>query len=162
MTIEVTRADLEIESHRSAVLELTRDYAMDPMGSGSDLPGDVQSRLIAGLERHPTTMVLLARAEDAFVGIATCFVGFSTFGAAPVVNIHDLHVRLPFRRRGIGKRLLGEVEREARRIGACKLTLEVQEKNEAARSLYSAFGFSEGQYEEAAGMVLFRQKRLLV
>lgn len=160
MSIEVIRADLELEAHRAAILELTRDYAMDPMGSAADLPSVVQARLIDGLRRHPTTMVFLASVDGGFAGIATCFAGFSTFGAAPVVNIHDLHVRSRFRRRGIARSLLAEVEREARRIGACKLTLEVQEKNQPARSLYASFGFGEGQYDEAAGTVLFRQKRL--
>ncbi len=160
MTIEFLKADLAAEDHRSAILELTRDYAMDPMGNGSDLPDEVRARLLDGLERHPTTLILLAKADGAFAGIATCFIGFSTFGAAPVVNIHDLHVRSAFRRRGIARQLLGAVEREARRIGACKLTLEVQQKNRPARSLYAAFGFSEGRYDDGAGTVLFRQKRL--
>ena len=79
MSIEVIRADLELEAHRAAILELTRDYAMDPMGSAADLPGVVQVRLIDGLRRHPTTMVLLANVDGEFAGIATCFAGFSTF-----------------------------------------------------------------------------------
>jgi ribosomal protein S18 acetylase RimI-like enzyme len=56
--------------------------------------------------------------------------------------------------------LLEAVEGEARRLGCCKLTLEVQENNRAALALYGSFGFASGQYEPEAGAVLFREKKL--
>ena len=56
--------------------------------------------------------------------------------------------------------LLEAVEKEARGLGCCKLTLEVQENNHAALALYGSFGFVGGQYEPEAGAVLFRQKKL--
>jgi ribosomal protein S18 acetylase RimI-like enzyme len=56
--------------------------------------------------------------------------------------------------------LLEAVERKARELGCCKLTLEVQENNHVALALYRGFGFENGQYEPAAGTVLFRQKKL--
>lgn len=160
MKIEVLRGNLDDPEHRSAILALTRAYALDPMGGSADLPSAVEERLIEGLRRHPTTVVFLATADGAPVAIATCFVGFSTFGAAPLLNVHDLHVERAFRRQGIGRRLLAEVEREARALGCCKLTLEVNERNEPARKLYAEFGFGEGRFDEGAATVLFKQKRL--
>jgi ribosomal protein S18 acetylase RimI-like enzyme len=85
---------------------------------------------------------------------------FSTFAARRLVNIHDLHVRPEHQGRGIARRLLDAVEAEARAMECCKLTLEVQENNHGARALYERVGFSGGQYEPAAGTVLFRQKTL--
>jgi ribosomal protein S18 acetylase RimI-like enzyme len=112
------------------------------------------------LSAHPTTLVFLALDEDLPVGIATCFAGFSTFSARPVINIHDLHVAATHQRRGLGRRLLEAVEDKARALGCSKLTLEVQEHNHAALALYGRLGFRDGQYEEHAGRVLFREKRL--
>jgi len=56
--------------------------------------------------------------------------------------------------------LLDAVEKEARGLGCCKLTLEVQENNHAALALYKSFGFVSGQYEPEAGTVFFRVKKL--
>ncbi len=116
--------------------------------------------LVDRLQAHPTTLIFLAFDGDQPVGIATCFVGFSTFAARPLVNIHDLHVVLDYRRRGVGRSLLQAVEKKAGELGCCKLTLEVQEENHVAQGLYRGFGFDGGQYEPAAGVVLFRQKKL--
>jgi len=149
----IVEADLSLLQHRAAVLELSRDYARDPMGSGSDLPLAVQESLIDGLRAHPTTLILLAFDADRPVGIATCFFGFSTFAARRLINVHDLHVRAECRGKGIGRSLLEAVEAKARALGCCKLTLEVQEKNLVAQAVYRSFGFSDGG--------LFREKKLV-
>ena len=113
-----------------------------------------------GLRAHPTTLIFLALHQDEAVGIVTCFIGFSTFAARPLVNIHDLHVAKDHRRHGIARLLLEAVETEARRLGCCKLTLEVQENNQTALALYASLGFVGGQYEPEAGAVLLREKKL--
>ncbi len=130
------------------------------MGNGRDLPEAVQKSLVDGLREHPTTLIFLAFDEDRPVGMATCFVGFSTFAARRIINIHDLHVPAEFRHKGIGRRLLEAVEAKARLLDCCKLTLEVQENNRVALALYRRFGFAGGQYQTKAGGVLFREKKL--
>lgn len=158
--IHVVRADLDDSRHQAAILEMTRAYAQDPMGNGRDLAEDVRRALVPGLRAHPTTLVFLAFEGERAVGIVTTFVGFSTFAARPLVNIHDLHVRPEAQGQGVGRRLMDAVEAEARARGCCKLTLEVQENNPRARALYERLGFTGAQYEAAAGAVLFRQKAL--
>jgi ribosomal protein S18 acetylase RimI-like enzyme len=139
---------------------MTRAYARDPMGNGRDLPEDIQRSLVAALRAHPTTLIFLALDRDEAVGIATCFIGFSTFAARPLANIHDLHVAKEHQRRGIARRLLEAVEAEARRLGCCKLTLEVQQNNRTALALYGSLGFVGRQYEPEAGAVILREKKL--
>ncbi len=139
---------------------MTRAYARDPMGNGRDLPDEVRRVLVDKLRAHPTTLIFLAFDNGRPVGIATCFVGFSTFAARPTVNIHDLHVVADQQRRGIGRLLIEAVEAKARALGCSKLTLEVQEKNHPALALYHRLGFRDGQYAAEAGRVLFREKRL--
>jgi ribosomal protein S18 acetylase RimI-like enzyme len=157
---EVVEADLSRPDHQRAVVELTDAYAMDPMGNGQPLAPQVRAALIPGLQRYPTTLVFLAYQGSKAVGIATCFGGFSTFAARPLINIHDLAVLPEHRGQGVGRRLLDAVERKARDLGCCKLTLEVLENNTRARRLYEAAGFAQAVYEEAAGGALFLSKPL--
>lgn len=158
--IETVEADLSRTEHQDAVLELINAYAMDPMGDGRPLAPDVRSALIPGLRKHPTTVIFLAYQGSEAVGIAVCFVGFSTFKARPLVNIHDLAVLPAHRGQGAGRRLLAAVERKARELGCCRITLEVQENNHRARRVYSAAGFEQSVYQEAAGGALFLSKLL--
>jgi GNAT superfamily N-acetyltransferase len=158
----VIEADLGCPEHQRAVLDLVDAYARDPMGAGAPLPADVRERLVPGLRDQPTTLVFLAWRDERPVGIATCFVGFSTFAARPLVNVHDLAVLPDHRGLGIGRELLDAVERRARTLGCCKLTLEVQEENRRARTVYAAAGFAQAEYQaeyqEVAGRVLFLAK----
>ena len=135
-------------------------YAEDPMGNSGPLADDVRQRLISGLRKHPTTIILLAMQAEQPVGIAVCFLGFSTFAAQPLINIHDLYVAHPLRGQGIGKMLLAHVEQEANSRNCCKLTLEVQEDNVRARTAYLAYGFSEPVYAEQSRGSLFLSKNV--
>jgi ribosomal protein S18 acetylase RimI-like enzyme len=159
-TVEIVEADLGLPAHQTAVVEMVDAYAMDPMGNGAPLRPEVKKALVAGLRAHPTTLVFLAWMGPAPVGIAVCFLGFSTFAARPLVNIHDLAVLPAYRGAGIGRLLLAAVERKARALGCCKLTLEVLENNHRARRLYADVGFGQATYQEAAGGALFLAKKL--
>src|ERR1700674_5029873 len=104
--IAIVEADLGDPRHQEAVVHLIETYARDPMGGGKALAEEVRTALIPGLQRHPTTIVFLAWHSVTPVGIAICFVGFSTFLARPLINIHDLAVLSPYRRQGVGRLLL--------------------------------------------------------
>ena len=142
MQLEIREADLTDDSDGAAIIELLNSYASDPVGGGEPLPTDVISRLIPGLRAHPTTVVLLAFDNATAVGLATCFLGFSTFKARPLLNIHDFAVLPEYRGKGVGKSLLAAVEGSAKKRGCCKLTLEVLDDNERAIGLYEHCGFS--------------------
>ncbi len=158
--IEIVEADLQDPAHVYAIVALTAAYALDPMGNAAPLPDEVLQRLVPALRAHPTTMVLLAFRADQPVGIATCFLGFSTFAARPLMNVHDLAVLPAHRGQGIGRALLDAVDQHARQRGCVKVTLEVLENNEPARRLYHAAGFGRATYTEAAGGALFYAKSL--
>ena len=135
-------------------------YSRDPKGAGQPLPEEVKARLIPGLRTHPTTVVLLAFQGERAVGVAVCFLGFSTFAGRPLLNVHDLVVRLDHRGQGIGFALLAAAEAEARRRGCAKLTLEVQDDNDPARRLYARFGFTDFTIGSVDLPTRFLSKRL--
>jgi GNAT superfamily N-acetyltransferase len=160
MQFEVVEADLSRAEHQEAVVELVDAYSMDPMGNGEPLSAEVRRDLIPGLQQHSTTLVFLAYQDGEAAGIAVCFMGFSTFAAKPLINVHDLAVLPAYRGWGVSRYLLEEVERKAREMGCCKLTLEVLENNHRAREVYEAAGFAQVVYQEAAGGALFLSKPL--
>lgn len=142
--IKTRLADFENISDASAIVELIDRYAQDPMGGGKPLPQVVRERMITGIADMPGSFVVLATIGEQTVGCATCFMGFSTFKALPLVNIHDLCVDSDWRNQGVGQHLIQAVAEEAKRRGCCKVTLEVRVDNPAQR-LYERSGFTSGE-----------------
>ena len=155
----VVEADLENPRHQRAVVAMVNTYARDPMGRGQDLPEEVLRDLVPGLQRHPTSLIFLAFDDEVPVGVAVSFVGFSTFAARPLINIHDLAVAPGFRGRGIGRQLPEQVEARARALGCCKLTLEVAAENTLAQELYRTVGFRNIDAGGGGARMWFLEKR---
>jgi GNAT superfamily N-acetyltransferase len=160
MSIRIVQADLSLAEHQEAVLAMVDAYSRDAMGNGKPLDQDVRTRLIPGLRRHPTTLIFLAFDGVQPIGAAVCFIGFSSFAAKPIINIHDFVVLPASRGKGIGRRLLEAVEAKARELGCCKLTLEVMDKNHQAIRMYQASGFERYSLQEEAGVAIFMSKPL--
>jgi ribosomal protein S18 acetylase RimI-like enzyme len=140
MTFNVRLVDLAVPECQTAVIALLDHYSRHAMGSSQPLPDDVKSRLIDGLRSHPMSRVFLAYDGEQAIGIAVCFIGFSTFKAKPLVNIHDLAVHENYRAHGVGTQLIDAVIEFANSFGCCAITLEVRADN-PARKLYAKKGF---------------------
>lgn len=156
----VTRNPYEDSWRRAAVVAILDEYARDPMGGGEGLGEEVKGRLVEELAKRRWIRTLLAEVCGEAVGLLVAVEGFSTFAGRPLMNIHDVAVREAWRGRGVGGALLGEAERWARELGACKLTLEVLEGNEGAQRLYRRLGFVAYQLSEATGRAEFWEKVL--
>jgi ribosomal protein S18 acetylase RimI-like enzyme len=113
----------------------------DPMGGTAPLPQSKAEAVMESLQRHPTAFVLFAAVDMNIVGMAVCFENYSTFLAAPFINIHDLAVLPEYRGRGIGKVLLQQVILDGIHRRCAKVTLEVRGDNIVARALYARTGF---------------------
>lgn len=146
MTVQTRLANLDSAADAASIIAVLDSYASDPRGGGTPLSAEVRARLIPGLKAHPTTRILLAFDGDQAVGLCVGFLGFSTFQARPLLNIHDLAVVPDRRGGGVGRALLTAAEAHARQAGCCKLTLEVQDDNHPARNLYERFGFRDVVY----------------
>ena len=157
--VPVRRAELGDACDAAAIVRLLNAYATDARGGGKPLPDAVLSRLVSGLRLTPASRVWLAFEGSEAVGVCVGFLGFSTFQALPLLNVHDLAVLPEKRGRGIGRALLAAAEADALGEGCCKLTLEVQDDNAPARGLYESFGFRDVRYGDS-GPTRFLGKQL--
>ena len=143
MDVAIIEADYRDQGHCSDIMYLTNSYAKDEMGGAHPLPKEILVRMVEGLRETSNAFTFIAYANKEPVGIANCFIGFSTFEAKKLINIHDLAVIPEYRAKGIGEKLLENIQKRARKMKCCKLTLEVREDN-PARHLYERFGFENG------------------
>ncbi|MCD6280683.1 MAG: ribosomal protein S18-alanine N-acetyltransferase [Deltaproteobacteria bacterium] len=83
----------------------------------------------------PRCKVLSARVDDAVVGYCLAT------DMRDILHVLNLAVHPGFRRRGIAKKLVGEMVSYARSTAKKAVLLEVRVNNLAARSLYTSMGF---------------------
>ncbi|MEM7284166.1 MAG: GNAT family N-acetyltransferase, partial [Pseudomonadota bacterium] len=151
MQIRIRQADYSNPHDMALVIQLLDQYAKDPFGGGEGLSDQTKATLGENLRAFGHAFTLLAFDGDEAVGLANCLRSFSTFKAAPVLNIHDFAVSPLARGRGIGQLLLKEIERIAKDQGCYKVTLEVLSENHPAKNLYKKFGFGDYQLDPSHG-----------
>jgi len=158
--IEIVESNYTADGHEKFIVDLLNDYATDIMGGGTGLSENVKANLVKELEKRDNIHTVLAFIDGNAVGLVISIEGFSTFLCRPLLNIHDVVVSSEYRGRGISKMMLRKVEKIAMRLGCCKLTLEVLEGNEVARSLYKSLGFNAYELDPKMGKALFMEKKL--
>ncbi len=141
--VTIVDADLSRGEHQQALLTMLDAYMRDPMEGGEPPSERVKRELVPGLRAHPACYVFLAYRDGSPFGFSICFLGFSTFNARPLINIHDIFVDSSVRGMGIGAMLLERIEAKARELNCCRITLEVREDNRVARGLYRKVGFDQ-------------------
>ena len=90
--ITVREADLADPEQAAVLVEMFDAYMRDPMEGGSAPSAQVKRELIPGLRAHLACYVFFALRGEKPVGFAICFLGFSTFNARPLINLHDIFV----------------------------------------------------------------------
>jgi len=144
---QILLADLANTKHQAAIVELLDMYCRDQFGDGKPLSEFARANLIPGLVKHGGARVFLAFDGEEPIGVAICLLGFSSFRARSLLNIHDIAVSPSARGQGIGRKLLAAVEADARALGCCKVTLEVRSDNHRAMGLYRSVGFQPSEPE---------------
>lgn len=158
--INIVKVNYRHPKQGADLLQLMQHYAKDPMGGARPLADRVVEQLLPTLASTPTALSLLAYQGESAVGLANCFLAFSTFNCAPILNIHDLVVHSSMRRQGIGQQLLAVATQHAKALGCCKITLEVLSQNLTAREAYIKAGFAPYQLRADTGIAEFWQKLL--
>ena len=141
--------------HCTRLCELVNEYISDPKGGGEILSDRKKLYMLDGLESNPYTIVMFALYKEKIIGYTVAFLNFSTFLAAPSINIHDFFIVSEYRGKGKGKEMLRKINDIANDLKCKKITLEVRKDNEVAQILY----FNEG-YSPTSPKMLFWVKYL--
>ncbi|MFT6122850.1 MAG: ribosomal protein S18 acetylase RimI-like enzyme [Oleispira sp.] len=157
---EILIADYANEFHAAAIVNLMNAYAMDRMGGAEALPESVKQTLVSEMAKVPNAFTVLSLVNGKPAGLINCFMGFSTFKAKPLINIHDIVVISDYRGLQLSQLMLDKVEEIARTRNCCKLTLEVLTGNTVAQSAYVKFGFGAYELDPETGGAIFWQKAL--
>ena len=160
MKYECIRADYGNPEHGSAVISLLNGYACDKMGGGTPLADDVKLKLIPSLKNTASAISILCYQKQQAIGLINAFEGFSTFAAAPLINVHDVYIAPEHRGRGVLELMFEEIDLVAKERQCCKITLEVLSKNHVAKSAYRKLGFEGYELLDESGEALFWQKKL--
>lgn len=86
----------------------------------------------------PSGLLVVARERDSIVGCAGLRLVSERIG-----EVKRLFVAHHVRGRGLGRRLMGELERHAREHGLTRLRLDTRSDLVEARALYAALGYEE-------------------
>jgi GNAT superfamily N-acetyltransferase len=145
LTIVVRRGDPGDHAYIEALGTATAESGVSVIRAVS---GDVAAlafrRLLAFCEQRRQTVVLIAESESVPVGFLILVVDIpDDVTQMPQAFVAYMAVEPIARRRGAGRLLLAEAEREARKLGLPHLSLMVTAGNEPARALYAAVGFVE-------------------
>jgi GNAT superfamily N-acetyltransferase len=92
-----------------------------------------------GFGPEPKFRAIIAEQGGDAAGYALFFEAYSTWTGRGLF-LEDLFVREPFRGHGVGRALLGEVARIARREGCDTIRLDVLDWNESAIKFYKSLG----------------------
>ncbi len=158
MKIKVSSVDYSDSKQADELIYLLNEYASDPMGGGKTLDKYVIDNLVNELSKLPHAFSLMGYVDEIPVGLITCFEAFSTFSCKPLINIHDVMVLKYYRGKGVSQKMLAKVEEIALEKGCCKITLEVLNGNDAAKSSYKKYGFSGYELDARVGRAEFWQK----
>jgi ribosomal protein S18 acetylase RimI-like enzyme len=139
--VTIVDGDLSRVEHQRALVAMLDAFMLDQ--DGEPLSEQAKRDMIPGLRAHPACYILIANRDDAPIGFSICFLGFSTFMARPLLNIHDIFVDASARGLGIGAMLLEQIEAKARALNCGRITLEVRKDNRVARALYRKVGFDQ-------------------
>ncbi len=124
----------------------------ESLRDGEPVPDDFAEALRAAVEIGELE-VLAARAEGRVVGVVLLAYRLSVSAAGLFASIEDLYVRPAARRQGIGRALLGSVEKRCASRGVSYV--EAQVEDEEAAAFYSALGYEEepgvGVYSRSYG-----------
>lgn len=128
---------IEVRILRSDDVAVLRDVAPGVFDSALD---EAATREFLSDTRHHLAVAL---DDSTVVGMITAVHYIHPDKPVPELWINELGVALPYRRRGIGRKLVEEMLRHATELGCTNAWVLTGTGNENARQLYAACGGSE-------------------
>lgn len=93
--------------------------------------------------KKPLINVLLARADDKYIGYAFYFFSYSSFLAKPTLYLEDIFILEEYRRAGVGKLFFKELDKIAKSKKCGRMEFIVLDWNASAISFYNKLGIKE-------------------
>lgn len=112
------------------------------LGDGKPDAGDVRGRLRDLLE-EPRARVVVVEQDGRVAGAVSLWIKPDLAHGDRVIEVPMLVVSENYRRAGVGRRLVKEVQRVAAENGASVIELVATRRNTAARNFYRSLGFVE-------------------
>jgi ribosomal protein S18 acetylase RimI-like enzyme len=140
---KIIKADFNKSNHQDAIFDLLNIYLTDKMGGSKPFKQSLKKKLINGLMKTGNSLIFFVVENEKFIGMAICFLSFSTFKLKKLLNIHDIIVLPEYRNHGLGRKLMNHIEAHAKKINCGKITLEVRLDNKNAKHLYQSLGYNE-------------------
>jgi len=122
-----------------ALLELIRELARFERLE-HEVEATVESLQNSLFGPQPAAGALLGRTGGELAGYAIYFFTFSSFIGRPGLWLEDVYVRPPFRRRGLGRRLIEAVARIGAERGCGRFEWTALNWNQNAREFYRGLG----------------------
>ena len=138
MNIIFREADLANSRDSKALVVLLNEFMH---GKNTTNVKIIDCGIIQKLTKLGTSKVYLCEYSEDIIGIAVCFIGFSTFKQKELLNIHDLFIKEEFQGKGIGTKFLKYIEKECLKNDFCRITLKAYDDNLNAIKLYEKSGF---------------------
>lgn len=107
---------------------------------GEPVPDDFREELAGAVERGDLE-VISASTGGVVVGVLTLSFRLNVSLGGYFASIEDLYVEPEYRGRGVGRAMLGEVERRCRLRGVSYLEVQVEGGSGGAAGFYGACGF---------------------
>jgi GNAT superfamily N-acetyltransferase len=93
--------------------------------------------------KKPLINVLLAKADDKYIGYAFYFFSYSSFLAKPTLYLEDIFILEEYRRAGVGKLFFKELNKIAKSKKCGRIEFIVLDWNSSAISFYNKLGIKE-------------------
>ena len=107
-------------------------------------PDFAQGKLETLLESD-SDVVLLAEVEEGVVGVAHLHAAELFHETGRIGRVMAIAVNEGFRRRGVGRMLMGAVEEYAREMGCVRIEITSSPHHEGAHEFYRQVGYADGK-----------------
>lgn len=134
--VTISRAEKADIAELAALFDLYRQFYEQPADEG------LARRFIRqNLEKERATVYVARSGEGTMLGFVQLYPGWCSVAAAPVCILYDLFVAAEGRRSGVGRALMLEAEKHARKTKACRIDLETATDNLVGQALYEDLGY---------------------
>jgi ribosomal protein S18 acetylase RimI-like enzyme len=138
------------EKDKSAFIKLNLNFmkeTMDenPYWTSLKIPTEEEMENVfkEALSMPEHIMIFVSEVDDEVVGYANTWTNYSIWSRGKALTVDDLYIAAPFRRNGIGEKMMEYLIEFAKQNGYRRVQLHAELTNDRAHSLYRKLGFVE-------------------